>query len=87
MDEIKRCERCGEEISNSNCVDWYSHIRIKYCPVCRKIVEREQANERMRNLRARKRLKEKFRDMELEQLKEITELQDKLIIKLREETN
>ena len=42
MDEMKYCARCGEPIAGMWDSDWYSYIRIKYCPACRVTVKREQ---------------------------------------------
>lgn len=92
MTDIKFCERCGVKISDVDSADWYAHMSIKYCPVCKKIVNREKTLARVHELRKRKKQKDKFRDTELEQLRERTELQEemlelqkKLIIRLREE--
>lgn len=92
MTDTKFCERCGTKISEVNSADWYSHMSIKYCTACKKIVDREKTLARVHELRKRKRQKDKYRDMELEQLKEqaklqeeMLELQKKLIVKLREE--
>lgn len=70
MTDIKRCKRCGKIISDVNSSDWYSHIRIEYCEVCRKQSDREKTALRVAKLRERKRQKDKFRDMELELLRE-----------------
>lgn len=61
MDEIKKCERCHEVISDVNCSDWFSHIRVKYCDTCREIVRREKEAERMRKYRAEKSAEKKRR--------------------------
>ncbi len=70
MTDIKRCMRCGKIISDVNCNDWYSHIRIEYCDICRKQSDREKTALRVAKLRERKRRKDKFRDKELELLQE-----------------
>ena len=47
---IKRCERCYKPISYEATDDWYRHIRVQYCDDCRKIVDKEQAAERLKEL-------------------------------------
>lgn len=83
MPEIKCCRRCGKEISNVYIADYYSHIRILYCPACKKQVSREQAAQRMSELRKRRRVKNQYRDEQLELLKEENALLRKSILKLR----
>ncbi|MDD7184692.1 MAG: hypothetical protein PUH54_03330 [Oscillospiraceae bacterium] len=92
MTDIKRCKRCGKIISDINSSDWYSHIRIQYCDACRKQSDREKTAIRVAKLRERKRQKDKFRDKELELMRErvaILEEENELIrqrlIKSREE--
>ena len=92
MNDIKRCKRCGKIISDINSSDWYSHIRIQYCDACRKQSDREKTAIRVAELRKRKRQKDKFRDKELELMRErvaILEEENELIrqrlIKSREE--
>ncbi len=92
MTDIKRCKRCGKVISDINSSDWYSHIRIQYCDACRKQSDREKTAIRVAKLRERKRQKDKFRDKELELMRErvaILEEENELIrqrlIKSREE--
>lgn len=92
MTDIKRCKRCGKVISDINSSDWYSHIRIEYCDACRKQSDREKTAIRVAKLRERKRQKDKFRDKELELMRErvaILEEENELIrqrlIKSREE--
>lgn len=70
MTDIKRCKRCGKIISDINSSDWYSHIRIQYCDACRKQSDREKTAIRVAKLRERKRQKDKFRDKELELMRE-----------------
>ncbi len=48
----KQCTVCGAEISSD---DWYSFIRTKYCPACKKEVRRMQEAERLRELRRKRR--------------------------------
>lgn len=92
MNDIKRCKRCGKIISDINSSDWYSHIRIQYCDACRKQSDREKTAIRVAKLRERKRQKDKFRDKELELMRErvaILEEENELIrqriIKSRED--
>ena len=92
MTDVKRCKRCGKIISDVNSSDWYSHIRIQYCDACRKQSDREKTAIRVAELRKRKRQKDKFRDRELELMKERNQLLQEeneilrqRLIKLREE--
>ena len=92
MNDVKRCKRCGKIISDVNSSDWYSHIRVQYCDVCRKQSDREKTAIRVAELRKRKRQKDKFRDRELElmreknkMLEEENEILRQKIINLREE--
>lgn len=48
----KRCEMCGGVIQIE---DWYSYIRTKYCPACKKLARRIKENNRMRELRRKRR--------------------------------
>lgn len=74
MVDTKYCKRCCRKISDINVADWYSHMSIKYCPSCAEIVKREQTLERVHRLRQRKKMKDKYRDEQLELLKQQTEL-------------
>ena len=92
MNDVKRCKRCGKIISDVNSSDWYSHIRVQYCESCRKQSDREKTAIRVAKLRERKRQKDKFRDRELELMKERNQLLQEeneilrqKIINLREE--
>lgn len=92
MTDVKRCKRCGKIISDVNSSDWYSHIRVQYCESCRKQSDREKTAIRVAKLRERKRQKDKFRDRELELMKERNQLLQEeneilrqKIINLREE--
>lgn len=92
MTDIKRCKRCGKIISDVNSSDWYSHIRIQYCESCRKQSDREKTAIRVAKLRERKKQKDKFRDRELELMKERNQLLQEeneilrqRLIRLREE--
>ena len=92
MTDVKRCKRCGKIISDVSSADWYSHIRVQYCESCRKQSDREKTAIRVAELRKRKRQKDKFRDRELElmrekskMLEEENELLRQRLINLREE--
>lgn len=92
MTDVKRCKRCGKIISDVSSADWYSHIRVQYCESCRKQSDREKTAIRVAELRKRKRQKDKFRDRELELMKERNQLLQEeneilrqKIINLREE--
>lgn len=92
MTDVKRCKRCGKIISDVSSADWYSHIRVQYCESCRKQSDREKTAIRVAKLRERKRQKDKFRDRELELMKERNQLLQEeneilrqRLIKLREE--
>ena len=92
MTDVKRCKRCGKIISDVSSADWYSHIRVQYCESCRKKSDREKTAIRVAELRKRKRQKDKFRDRELELMKERNQLLQEeneilrqKIINLREE--
>ncbi|MBP0961745.1 MAG: hypothetical protein J5864_06340 [Oscillospiraceae bacterium] len=65
---IKRCARCYTPISFEDSADWYSHIRIKYCDECAKIVEKEKAAERFQRYKERQREAAKLRDQRLKEL-------------------
>jgi len=65
---IKHCERCFKAISWEDSSDWYSHISIRYCDDCKKIVEKEKAAERFRRFQERKKEAEKVRDARLKEL-------------------
>ncbi|MBQ8298126.1 MAG: hypothetical protein IJX77_10135 [Ruminococcus sp.] len=84
MNDLKHCSRCGVVISNINTADYYRHIRIKYCDVCREQVRREQAAVRVHNLRQRRRQKNKLLDERLELLEEENKLLRERVAALRE---
>ncbi len=56
------CARCGAYLGNYNTDDYFKLIAMKYCPVCREIVNRE-------NKRRWKREKAKKTRQEREKLK------------------
>lgn len=84
ISDIKYCTRCGVKISDINTADYFSHIRIKYCPECRRAAEQEQTALRVKALRQRRRAKNKVLDEQLELLKEENELLRQRIIELRQ---
>ena len=77
MNNVKMCARCNRVIisnlHNEN-TDYYSHIRIKYCDTCRKIVEKEQAAERLKRWRAAKKKEEKLKDDKITLLEQENEV-------------
>ncbi|MDE6781365.1 MAG: hypothetical protein K2J40_07905 [Ruminococcus sp.] len=74
MTDVKYCKRCGLKISDVDTADWYSHLSIKWCPVCAEIVKREQTLERVHRLRQRKKMKDKYRDEQLVLIQKQNEL-------------
>ena len=85
---IKRCARCYTPISYEDSSDWYSHIRIKYCDECRAIINREQAAERLKRYKQRKKEADRVRDARLKELElENQILRDKLKLLWEEEEN
>lgn len=86
IENIKYCCRCGAKISDINTADYYSHIRIKYCPECRDAAEQEQTALRVKALRKRRRAKNKLLDERLQLLEQENELLRNRVIELREET-
>lgn len=84
LQDIKYCKRCGAKISDLNTADYYSHLSIKYCNICKKQAEKEKTALRVAKLRERKKQKDRFRDEQLELLKEENELLKKHILHLRE---
>ena len=62
MTDVKYCKRCGLKISDVDVAD----LSIKWCPTCAEIVKREQTLERVHRLRQRKKIKDKYRDEQLE---------------------
>ncbi len=84
MTDIKYCKRCGDKISDISTTDWYRHLSVKYCEICRKESDREKTALRVYNLRQRKKQKDKFRDEKLALLEEENELLRKRVLQLRE---
>ena len=63
MQVIKYCLRCNEPISDS----YHSHIALKYCEACRKVVKKEQdaqAKERYRKRKMNQKLSERWSEEE-----------------------
>lgn len=85
MTERKFCERCGRLIGDAYNTNYYAYIRMKYCPACKEKVTKEQTALRVKALRNRKKQKDKFRDEQLELLKEENELLRKNIVRMREQ--
>ena len=48
----KPCAVCGGVIRSDN---WYSFIRMKYCPACKKMMRRIQERNRLQTLREKRR--------------------------------
>lgn len=48
----KRCTVCGGVVEIA---DWYSYIRTKYCPACKKMMRRLQERNRLKALREKRR--------------------------------
>lgn len=73
MQTTKYCQRCGMPISDIYHNDYYSHIALKYCPTCGKIVRDEnvrKAKEKHRKRKMRDRLQAKWsEDTELNAIK------------------
>lgn len=69
MEPHKYCARCGAWIADEISSDWYSYIRIKYCPTCRKAVRQEDTRQRIRQLRKDARANRKRKDELIERLK------------------
>lgn len=86
--DVKRCKICGAVISNLNddACDYYKHIAVQYCSQCRKQSDRQKTAIRVYNLRQRKKQKDKFRDEQIDLLKQENELLRQKIIALREDT-
>lgn len=86
ISDKKYCEICGCLISDiyAETANYYSHIRVKYCPTCRKIIERRQGVDRVRRYRERKRQQDKARDDQLRLLQEENELLRQRVAQLRE---
>lgn len=74
ISDIKYCKRCGAMISDINNTDWYRHMSVKYCEICRKESDREKTALRVYNLRQRKKAKDRLRDEKLVLMEEKNEL-------------
>lgn len=86
LEDVKRCTMCGKVISdlNDETTDYYRHIRLKYCPICRETAEHLQGVDRVRRYRERKRQQDKARDDQLRLLQEENELLRQRVAQLRE---
>lgn len=84
ISDIKYCKRCGVMISDINNTDWYRHMSVKYCEICRKESDREKTALRVYNLRQRKKAKDKLRDEKLALLEEENVLLRQRVVQLRE---
>jgi hypothetical protein len=86
LDTVKRCTMCGAIISDMDdpTTDYYSHIRLKYCPDCRRAVEKRQSLERVKRYRERKRQQDRETAEQLRLLKEENELLRLRVAQLRQ---
>lgn len=67
MQVIKYCQRCNVPISDIYHNSYYSHIALKYCEACRKVVKKEQdaqAKERYRKRKMNQKLSERWSEEE-----------------------
>lgn len=85
MNDIKYCTVCNKEIANINTANYYSFIRIKYCPECKIKVTQNQNLKAVHEMRKRKKLINKERDTQIDLLKQENELLRKRIIALKEQ--
>ena len=86
ISDKKYCEICGGLISDiyAETANYYSHIRLKYCPDCRQAVEKRQSLERVRRYRERKRQQDRETAEQLRLLKEENELLRLRVAQLRQ---
>ena len=86
LENVKRCTMCGKIISdlNDEKTDYFRHIRLKYCPICRETAEHLQGVDRVRRYRERKRQQDKARDDQLRLLQEENELLRQRVAQLRQ---
>lgn len=86
LDTVKRCTMCGKVISdlNDETTDYYRHIRLKYCPICRETAEHLQGVDRVRRYRERKRQQDRETAEQLRLLKEENELLRLRVAQLRQ---
>ena len=86
MIERKYCKCCGQLISDINIegTDFYRHIRIKYCPECRDMMQHYQSALRQHNYRQRNKQAQKLRDERISLLAEENAVLREYIVKLRE---
>lgn len=85
QDSKKYCSVCGKLISDLDdpATDYFRHIRLKYCTVCRDTMEHLQGVARVQEYRRRKRARDHERDIQLDLLKEENELLRQRIAALR----
>ena len=83
MKEIKYCQHCGKIISRLDNADYYSHISVKYCNDCAVDIKREKTLQRVNAFRHRKRQKDKYKDEQLELLKQENDLLRERLKELR----
>lgn len=86
QDSKKYCSVCGKLISDLNdpATDYFRHIRLKYCPVCRGTMEHLQGVDRVRRYRERKRQQDRETAEQLRLLKEENELLRQRVAQLRQ---
>lgn len=68
------CNRCGITLGNYNVGDYFSLIRLKYCPACRAAATKEQRRVWAQNRRVHDRLVKKQEKDNLNLLREENEL-------------
>lgn len=86
LESKKYCQMCGKLISDLDDpgTDYYKHIGLKYCPICRETSDRLKVAARMREYRKRKKARNRERDMQLDLLKEENELLRQRVAQLRQ---
>jgi hypothetical protein len=77
---------CGKLISDLDDpgTDYYKHIGLKYCPICRETSDRLKVAARMQEYRKRKKARNRERDVQLDLLKEENELLRQRVAQLRQ---
>lgn len=84
MQDEKRCVRCGAVISRIESADYYSHIRIKYCRVCAPEMNRLNAAERSKRIRAQTKANNKLARELNDRLRQENELLKRQLEEARE---
>jgi len=94
MSSKRYCERCGEYLGDYMTDDFFKYLPMKYCPVCKTEIVREQKRKCERERRKKKRLERQAEKTRLELLQEENTLQKERIElletrnqQLREEVN